>query len=268
MADVQHGSFTFAPGKIREYPEHGFMRPSVSATPGAAMRSRADAMTSDGPYSWGNMGYFHVTDPEGRTGSPMFVAGTTADGVNQHLSRTELESLASILSQFDLVDALPDPVTRHPLAGAFRPPIGEPGPEASPGRLRVNKNASQYSVPHILAHELGHVVHSALPPSDIMPSSNARQRADPDNPFFFSGQTDQSRIDGLSDRTRNYLQSPQELFAESFRAYVQDPLTFKREFPEEAAKMRQLINESWLREYLMLSQNDLASTVAANSMVG
>lgn len=230
----------------------------------------------------GNLGDWIVKDPEGVTGSPLFFAGSTEDE-NIPLSDDDAKRLFQLLTNV----TGPDDPELGPYwswaYGAVKPKVSarprsfldeelsDAGAEGGSGGTAAHEGA--HAISHALNAFGGYTSADGrpeIPGESLDPhiSGIALEHRDPvgeESPLAAAGLTDPDRAAFVRDANKDafdkypnikshyeYLMSPQELFAESLRAYVQDPEGFKKKFPDVAKQMRQLINNSWMKDYLML----------------
>lgn len=201
-----------------------------------------------------------VTDPEGRTGNPVYVAGTTPDGRPVALNGGDVARLSASLTNIDTASA----------PGADWGGATFNGEKVAPG---MSYNSIAFNTAYkdavagpvdVLAYETGHAIHNYLGRSrnpmdgadnlalsDFNLMMHARAKAPGVQPAATVRNTPSA-----DNRSFMYYARPQEGFAEGIRMYLRDPNGFKNTYPNAARFLRGVINnDPHLSRLLMLSQN-------------
>ena len=199
-----------------------------------------------------------VTDPEGRTGEPVFVAGTAPDGRAVALNAGDVARLSSSVARIDTVN---DPASDW---GGATFSSSQSAPGTSYNSIAANTGYDKTGVgpADVLAHETGHVIHNFLGRRN-----NPFEGADPMALADFSKMVDmRAKAEGVRTPTSGgkmsigdtssfqYFVRPQEGFAEGLRMYLRDPNNFKTNYPNAAKFLRGVVNsDPNLSRLLMLS---------------
>jgi len=194
----------------------------------------------------------YVTDPEGRTGDPVFIAGTSPTGQNIPLDQGSLARLGDSL--------------------AYLYPVSEPGAPwggtayaSGPTRaaesntsilLNMAENSLGKHPAEVLAHETGHTINNYLGTADA-PLAGANDAAMREFASMSAGRAAETNARaGSSIADYRYMNSGREQFAEGIRQYLTDPNGFKARYPEAAKYLRGVVNTNpKMNRLLMLSQD-------------
>jgi hypothetical protein len=208
-----------------------------------------------------------VVDPEGRSGAPLYVAGTKPSGENVPLSPGQTADLARKLAR---LYSYKEPSAEK--YGGNWEGITFPGPKRklpfgmSQSAMGINRAITDdKKLPGIMAHETGHVIHNYLEryenPFAGLPPKAAKE---------IIKEAQQRLEDNYlpTKKRKDYVFSPQEMFAESVRAYLSDPALFKQKSPETAKYLRSIINtDPRINKLLFLSQLEKKQNAAAGGVV-
>ena len=192
-----------------------------------------------------------VTDPEGRTGHPVFVAGTTPTGQNVPLNSGQQAVMAAHLARIYKYNNPTDP--QLAVTNLFRRSQGELTPEGK-SSLSIGINTGHKETPQSIPHEVGHVVANYQNRFD-----NPLEGASPEAlaQFRNMGRLRQQVYYKNRPDLKEYVNLPQEQWAEGFRGYITDPKMFKQTYPDAARFMRGIINtDPRINKLLNLSRND------------
>jgi hypothetical protein len=203
-----------------------------------------------------------VVDPEGRKGSPLFVAGTTPQGENVPLNRGQQAALSAHLARlYEYAD--PESrvagVTTNNIAGQQKLPFGLSNNAIG---FKLGRSNVEYSLPH----EVGHAIHNYQNRAD-----NPLEGADEATLKEFAQMAHdrwKSDYKGKDLKDAAYTATPQEKWAEGMKAYLNDPQMFKLLQPNAAKFMRGIVNtDPRINKLLMLSRNEQAQQTAAHGGV-
>ena len=202
-----------------------------------------------------------MTDPEGRSGKPLFVAGTAPDGSNVPIRNGSLVALGTTLAHVGGMDRPGSPW------GGTSFWAGEQSPGESNTAILLNTapNAAGVSGEEILAHETGHAIANYIGAGKA-PLSGASKAAQGEFAAMSRErmqQMGQATGEGVSNRTIGnyaYFGSQNEQFAEGIRQYLFDPNAFKARYPNAAAHLRSIVNGNLnLSHILMLAKAGMSN---------
>lgn len=195
-------------------------------------------------------GRSRVIDPEGREGSPLFVAGTTPEGKNVALNKPQSVDLARRLAHvYSYDDEDLGGVTTGDPSFQRKLPFGLSG-----SSIGLNKRAEKDYEHENLAHETGHAIHNYLQrfdepfkgaPKEVLEEINDR------------GLERWEKDLGKDPKRKMYALDPKEQFAESVRSYMMNPAGFKARNPATAKYLRSVINtDPRMNKLLFLARKD------------
>ena len=220
------------------------------------------------------IGTASVTDPEGRTGNPAFVAGTAPDGTEIPMNQAQQAMMAHAVAKltYNYDDAHPE--VRGATVAANGPYFEDKLPKGQTGQIiTVNQapftggGAPTSTLGHETGHAFGRVMdvplnHELEGAGDKVLADLRRMNAER------VGLTEQQLYEkhpfarkavnqkGMDD-AQQYYTSPSESWADAFGRYVTHPNDFKTKYPDAAKYLRDKVNTNpELNRLLMLSQDE------------
>lgn len=219
------------------------------------------------------LGTASVTDPEGRTGNPAFVAGTAPDGTEIPMNQAQQAMMAHAVAKltYNYDDAHPE--VRGATVAANGPFFEDKLPKGQTGQI-ITVNQAPFTgggdPTSTLGHETGHAFgrvmdvplnHELEGAGDKVLADLRRMNAER------VGMTEQQLYEkhpfarkavnqkGMDD-AQQYYTSPSESWADAFGRYVTHPNDFKAKYPDAAKYLREKVNTNpELNRLLMLSQD-------------